>query len=404
MTAHSTTGSQLATPDGSRTGLPVKSEIMTEKSHRNHHLRSIGRAVADLRRGLAVALIDGSGAMAVARAAEDLTDPGLEELRDLAGGLAQSHFAFVITARRAEVLHVPPKGDAICLEISKDDKAVDLSVLADPVDDLSYPVRGPFRRTDAPCPALTEAAVRLAKLARLLPAAVVVSVPADQAQDILLWVRNNDILSVQAADIKAFPEAEASSLTQVTSARVPLDGAENTRIVAFRPADGGIEHLAMIVGDPPRNQPVLARLHSECFTGDLLGSLKCDCGDQLRGALRLMDEAGGGVLLYLAQEGRGIGLINKLRAYSLQDQGFDTVDANERLGFESDERIFRPAARMLELLGFSTVKLMTNNPDKVEGLESAGITVSERVSHHFPPNPHNEFYLETKRRRSGHLL
>ena len=377
---------------------------MTANPSKTRPHRSIGRTVADLRRGLAVALIDGDGSVAVARAAEDLTDVGLSELRDLAQSTNAPHFGFIITARRAEVLHIPPKSNAISLRIRNDDKAANLAVLADPTGDLTHPMRGPFARNEAPNLALTEAAVKLCKLARLLPSAVVVSSGPETADALLFWVRNNDVLVAQVTDINDFPEAEARALTEVTSAKVPMQGAENSRIVAFRPADGGVEHLAIIVGDPPRNQPVLTRLHSECFTGDLLGSLKCDCGDQLRGSLRLMGEAGGGVLCYLAQEGRGIGLINKLRAYDLQDQGFDTVDANERLGFESDERLFEPAARMLHLLGFSQVRLLTNNPDKVEGLAAADIEVVERVAHHFPPNAHNEHYLATKRRRSGHLL
>jgi len=376
---------------------------MTTTTSTAHPLRSVGRAIADLRRGLAVALEDGNGHVAVVRAAEDLSDAGLDEFRQLVGDGLANHLGFIITARRAEVLHIPPKSNAISLRISDDDSAASLSVLADPTGDLTNPLRGPFPRDEAPNQDLTEAAVRLCKHARLLPAAVVATSAEKNGEGLLLWSRNNDVLATQVADINNFSEDEALALTRVTSARVPLEGAENTRIVAFRPADGGIEHLAIIVGDPPRNQPVLTRLHSECFTGDLLGSLKCDCGDQLRGAIRLMGEAGGGVLCYLAQEGRGIGLINKLRAYSLQDEGFDTVDANERLGFESDERIFQPAARMLQLLGFSQIQLMTNNPDKVAGLNEAGIEVVERVSHHFPPNAHNEHYLATKRRRSGHL-
>jgi len=180
-------------------------------------------------------------------------------------------------------------------------------------------------------------------------------------------------------------------------------------MVSFRPANGGAEHHAIVIGEIGSPAlatpgPVLTRLHSECFTGDLLGSLRCDCGDQLRGAVRAIAEAGGGVLLYLAQEGRGIGLMNKLRAYRLQDQGFDTIDANERLGFEADERIYDAAARMLTLLGYDSVRLMTNNPEKIRGLELAGIKVAERVAHSFPDNLHNRNYLATKAKRSGHLF
>ncbi len=149
---------------------------------------------------------------------------------------------------------------------------------------------------------------------------------------------------------------------------------------------------------------MLARLHSECFTGDLLGSLKCDCGEQLRGAIKEISSAGSGVLLYLAQEGRGIGLINKLRAYRLQDQGFDTIEANERLGFEADERLYGIAAKMFSLLGHKSVRLMTNNPEKVAALEAAGIEVAERVPHAFESNEHNRAYLDTKAKKAGHLF
>jgi len=149
---------------------------------------------------------------------------------------------------------------------------------------------------------------------------------------------------------------------------------------------------------------VLIRLHSECFTGDLLGSLRCDCGIQLRSAITEIAKQGSGILLYLAQEGRGIGLVNKLRAYELQDDGFDTIDANEQLGFDADERIYAPAATMLARMGIKRVRLMTNNPEKINGLTRHGIEVAERVAHSFPANGHNENYLRTKAERAGHLL
>jgi GTP cyclohydrolase II len=161
--------------------------------------------------------------------------------------------------------------------------------------------------------------------------------------------------------------------------------------------------VALVVG-AFGGKPPLVRLHSECLTGDVFGSLKCDCGPQLRTALHIIGESGGGVLLYLRQEGRGIGLTNKIRAYSLQDRGLDTVDANRRLGFGDDERDYGHAAGMLRALGIEEVRLLTNNPNKVEGLESAGIQVVERVAHQMPANPHNADYLATKRKRSGHLL
>jgi GTP cyclohydrolase II len=185
--------------------------------------------------------------------------------------------------------------------------------------------------------------------------------------------------------------------------------AEEAEIVAFRAADDLREHVALVIGKQTSDRAPLVRLHSECLTGDILGSLKCDCGPQLDAALRAMaaeasEQGGWGVLLYLRQEGRGIGLINKLRAYRLQDQGFDTVDANNRLGLPTEARDFPVAARMLDLLGVPAIRLMTNNPAKVEALAAAGVTVTERVPHQLPPNPHNARYLDTKRDRTGHIL
>ena len=260
---------------------------------------------------------------------------------------------------------------------------------ADPVRDLATPLKGPYQTVPIDDPAASAAAIRLAKLAGLLPAVFIAPV-------------THELLMVGAADVLAY----SSSLRLRISARakLPIEGAEDTEIVAFRTADGGPEHLALIVGHPPRSAAALTRLHSACLTGDVLGSLKCDCGPQLRAAIAAVSAAGGGIILYLQQEGRGIGLLNKLRAYQLQDQGFDTVDANLRLGFEVDEREFGLAARMLDLLGFNRVRLLTNNPEKVAGLQAAGIDVIERVPLSAGEGNHNAAYLATKRNRTGHLI
>lgn len=248
---------------------------------------------------------------------------------------------------------------------------------------------------------MAAAAIELTKLARLLPAAAFAPVaPHDGAH----WAARHGLLRLSVEDVAHYQAAAARSLRRVGEARLPLAAAESARIVAFRPSDGGIEHLAIVVGEPNPSQPVLTRLHSECFTGDLLGSLRCDCGEQLRGALAEIARRGSGVLLYLAQEGRGIGLVNKLRAYALQDRGADTLEANRQLGFDPDERIYLPAAEMLRQLGFGMVRLMTNNPAKVRALEGCGIAVAERVPHVFPANRHNDRYLETKAARFGHLF
>ena len=198
--------------------------------------------------------------------------------------------------------------------------------------------------------------------------------------------------------------AQRSPLHPVVNARLPMEVSEAGRLHIFRPEDGGEEHYAIEIGTPDRSKPVLARLHSACFTGDLMGSLKCDCGPQLRAALAQMGEEGHGVLLYLNQEGRGIGLANKMRAYSLQDQGFDTVEANHRLGFEDDERDFRLGADILKSMGFAAVRLLTNNPRKVEMMKASGVDVTERVPLRVGENRHNAAYLATKAAKSGHLL
>jgi GTP cyclohydrolase II len=212
--------------------------------------------------------------------------------------------------------------------------------------------------------------------------------------------------SVPADDVRAYNRTIATDLVRVAEARVPLEGAPDARVVAFRAPDSGIEHLAILIGRPEaaNGTAPLARVHSECFTGDLLGSLRCDCGPQLRGALLRMAEEGAGVLLYLAQEGRGIGLVNKLRAYALQDRGLDTVDANRALGWEADERNFLVAATMLEQLGIGAVRLLTNNPDKVAALEACGVAVARRESLIVAANGVNDFYLATKAARFGHYL
>ncbi len=353
-------------------------------------LVDVERAAQDLRRGLPTVIVDAAGAKTLAIAAEFATDEKLAALAALSGSTPELALTHSRAATLKIMLYTP---DVVMVPIPARLTAEDIRSLADPALDLARPLRGPFSGKRETVPAGCLAAVRLAKIARLLPAAVIAVLP-DGLDD-------TNFSKVQADDVMGYDIAAASSLEPVTAAKVPLEGAENTRISAFRPRDGGAEHFAIVIGDPKGGDAVLTRLHSECFTGDLLGSLKCDCGDQLRGAIAEISGHGAGVLLYLAQEGRGIGLINKLRAYALQDQGFDTVEANERLGFEADERIFLPAAEMLRHLGFERVRLMTNNPDKVAALEQFGIEVAERVAHAFPTNEHNAFYLSTKAKKSG---
>lgn len=356
-------------------------------------IRSINRALGDLRRGVPVAIVDNDRALLIL-SCEQLNAGNISEIE----GLSDAKAAIFITENRAHGLKLHAPGPVVALSWPKWLGIDDVAALADPSLDLAHPFKGPFEPLEDLSREKTAlAAVEIVKHAQLLPAAV--GVPANRAV-----LNDADILCVTVDDVLNYQSTIGGALTALVDAHVPLRGAENARIYVFRPEDGGVEHLAIVVGDPPRKHPVLARLHSECLTGDILGSLKCDCGDQLHGALSAISDAGGGVLLYLAQEGRGIGLANKLRAYKLQDQGFDTVDANLRLGFGVDERLFAPAATILKKLGFSQVRLMTNNPQKVEALRQYGINIVERVAHQFPSNVHNEGYLETKGRRTGHML
>lgn len=364
-------------------------------------LRQVDHAITDLRRGGFVLLRE-PGAALLVQAAEAVGPESLVRLRQLAG----EPLALVLTRRRAAALGLieapSEKGGAVLLRLAGDAAAAVVRDLADPAAEQRKPILlGPVTTAAG----AADAAVELIKLARLLPAAVVAPfAPRNVATHAAALAERESFVLLEAADVMAYQATAARSLRPVSEAQVPLSQAENTRIIAFRPSDGGIEHLAILIGDPDAKQPVLVRLHSECFTGDLLGSLRCDCGDQLRGAIAEIARAGSGVLLYLAQEGRGIGLVNKLRAYQLQDAGFDTVDANEQLGFDADERVYLPAAEMLRRLGFERVRLLTNNPEKVASLMRCGISVVERVPHIFPANGHNERYLRTKATRSGHWL
>ncbi|MEM6856951.1 MAG: GTP cyclohydrolase II [Pseudomonadota bacterium] len=267
--------------------------------------------------------------------------------------------------------------------------------IADPSMDLGNPLKGPFKAQNFNWDDIAQAAMELARIAGILPAFLVEPEGAGEAH------------SLKATDLAAYKDT--GHLRIVTRARLPVSAHEDAEIIAFRSTADTREHIALIIGEQSGDKQPLVRLHSECLTGDVLGSLKCDCGPQLDAGLDAMakharEDGGWGVLLYMRQEGRGIGLINKLRAYHLQDQGFDTVDANNRLGLPDEARDFPVAARMLELIGATAIRLLTNNPAKVKSLEGAGISVSERVHHQLPDNPHNAKYLATKRDRSGHLL
>jgi len=344
----------------------------------------IRRAIAALKAGRPVRIEGGAGSVAIlpveTATAEllEMLDPG-------------SKAPLLLSGARAAALSLANERDAadparpVLVERCSWLDAQAALALADPGQDLARAPIGPLRPVPVPDEALASAALRLARSAGLLPALWLLDGPAEAAAAV-------------AADELA---EMVSEVTLIARARLPLEDMPDTQIIAFRSPDGE-EHVALLIG-AFGGRPPLVRLHSECLTGDVFGSLKCDCGPQLREALRLIAAAGGGVLLYLRQEGRGIGLANKLRAYALQDRGLDTVEANQRLGFADDERDYDHAAAMLRALGIDKVRLLTNNSAKVAGLAAAGIEVVERVAHHMPANPHNADYLAVKKSKSGHL-
>jgi GTP cyclohydrolase II len=370
---------------------------------------SIDRAISDLRRGAMVIVRDTNQHSAIAiQAAEMATHDSLRMLMRLTG----SQPTVALTRNRVAAIKpspAPASVQSLILPMNTDAELV--RRIADPTfgpendgDENSGSALSELSVIPEPEDGLVQMAVQLVKFARLLPAVLFARASSLDVERLSTWSRDVGLLLVETRDIRAFPALRARRLVQAAAARVPLSDAENARLVAFRPLDGGEEHVAIVIGEPDTNEPVLIRLHSACLTGDLLGSLRCDCGDQLRGAIRAIESEGGGVLVYLAQEGRDIGLINKLRAYALQDLGVDTVDANEQLGFDADERVYEPAAEILRQLGIRSVRLLTNNPDKVSQLAAAGVNVVDRVAHVFPSNRHNERYLRTKADKTGHLF
>ena len=361
----------------------------TTDSFKPNLTERIARARADLRMGVPIVVSDGKTAGLVC-AAEVLTAERL-------AGLTDTNAVLAITNHRAATLKVAPyDGDLVRVILPKGADIAWVQAMADPADDLRNPMKGPFKTARGSSAKIHRAGIALTKAARLLPACIVVALDDGPA-----FAIKHDLTRL---DADAALATNMSPLDPIISAKLPLDVSEAGRLHIFRPEDGGEEHYAVEIGAPDRAASVLTRLHSACFTGDLLGSLKCDCGPQLRSAMAQMGAEGAGILIYLNQEGRGIGLTNKMRAYSLQDQGFDTVEANHRLGFADDERDFRIGAEILHKLGFSQVRLLTNNPAKAAKLRSSGLTVTDQVPLRVGENRHNAAYLATKATKSGHIL
>jgi GTP cyclohydrolase II len=295
----------------------------------------------------------------------------------------------VVTAERARAIGIETN-ETVALEIDGNAKAAAIMALA-AGSHVAY--SGGVR----PAGKADRAAIELAKLSQGLPAVLVAQ--GGTRAGVLAF----SPVTIEAADVASFAEEIVNSLAIASRASIPLSSGKRSEFVIFRDALGGTS-TAIIVGKPDYAQPVLVRLHSACLTGDVFGSRRCDCGDQLKLAVKRLEHAGAGVVLYLPQEGRGVGLANKMRAYQKQDEGLDTVDANTSLGFQDDERDYKMAGRMLQMLGCRRVILLTNNPAKLEGLAQAGIEIAGRMPIETPVNADNLRYMRAKAARAGHQL
>jgi 3,4-dihydroxy 2-butanone 4-phosphate synthase/GTP cyclohydrolase II len=299
--------------------------------------------------------------------------------------------------------------------ISASDRAKTLKALSDPTtkpDDLGRPghifplkakERGVLRRSGH-----TEAAVDLTRLAGLFPAGVLVEIMNDDGSmarlpQLIKIAEKFDLKIVSIKDLIAYRLSQESLIVKGVEVHLPTKFGD-FRFVPFKQKSNGLEHMALIKGTWDIDEAITVRVHSSCATGDIFGSLRCECGEQLHKAMKTIEKEGKGVIVYMSQEGRGIGLMNKIKAYKLQEEGLDTVDANTELGFDADERDYGVGAQILRELGVSKMRLMTNNPIKRIGLEGYGLTIVENLPLEIEPNPYNEFYMLTKQQRMGHKL
>ena len=357
---------------------------------------AVDRARGELRHGRAVLVRDGDRALLIG---------GLEALEDTVCGAikaqASGRFVLLLNWRRAEVLGARAKdGALVSLTLSAPDDSLASA------QELAYGARA--KELSLPAlevidgDGLADAAMVLARLAQLAPALMIAEVSGTTTADLEASLSTGDVLTVNADDILR-AEGQTPRIKRVSAARVPLVEGIETQFIAFRGPMPSDEQVAVVIGNPDMSKPVPMRVHSSCLTGDVFGSLRCDCGEQLEATIRKLTAMGGGIVLYLAQEGRGIGLTNKLRAYGLQDSGVDTYDANAHLGFEPDERRFDIAGTMLADLGVKSVRLLTNNPRKVDSLRAEGIDVVDRVPLTGGLTRFNAQYLRTKVEKGGHF-
>ena len=361
----------------------------------------IERAISELRRGGKLVISDINSGTSVLLVASELMQ--IETVNELSK-LALSRPNIILSKNRSETIGINGAHGPCSILINNDWTVDDILSLCMPLTNHIIPkIDGALSEGYN---GIVSSCILLLRQSRLLPAGLMTIISNVAIDQINKWAFDKNLIHVDTTDINSYEKLSASSLFMSVRAKVPILHTENCEIIIFRPKDGGNEHFCLVFGKNRtlKNDNALVRVHSQCITGDVLDSLKCDCGQQLKQSIKLMAESDEGVLIYLAQEGRDIGLLNKLRAYSLQDGGMDTVEANEDLGFNDDERLYYPAKEILNQLKIKNVKLITNNPKKVEHLKNLGINVTKRVPIKILPNKHNKNYLETKLKKSGHLL
>ena len=370
---------------------------MQEKRAKNAYMKA-NRAAAELRRGGHVMLRLNNGEAALFRGAEFADISDILDLSRLAG----SGPLLVLTASRVESLGRSLRKDWPAATIALANHQFD-HVFEFIFGDVHLAHDDEINLVAERSGSLADHATRLLRSSKLLPTALLARLPFSDIAVQDRFALEHNILVLEARDLESY-QNHGDTMTRIAArAKVPLAVAEDAEVVMFRAEIGNEDHFAVLIGTGPNADAPIVRLHSQCITGDVLGSLKCDCGEQLQKAMRMMTNEGGGVLIYLAQEGRDIGLLNKMRAYALQDKGLDTVDANHALGFATDERVFLPAARILNALGITQLRLITNNPDKIRQLELCGFVVFVGLPMEIASNPHNENYIATKKHRTGHL-
>ena len=366
----------------------------------------IERAISELRRGGRIVISDDNTGVSIVLFAAELIEEGtIDEISQA----TLSRPSIILSSNRASAIGIRINNQPCSISVQRNWTETDILSLCMPLIDHPKPkINGVISENNK----IVSSCLLILRQARLLPAGLMSIISNVSFDDINHWSFKNDLININTNDIQFYETSNSNKLTMSVKAKVPISYTDNCEIVIFRPKDGGDEHFCLIFGKT-RNvnndinhdcNNTLVRIHSQCITGDILESLKCDCGQQLKESIKLMANANEGLLIYLAQEGRDIGLLNKLRAYSLQENGMDTVEANEALGFNDDERLYYPAKEILSQFKINKVRLITNNPKKVEHMLNLGISVTERIPIKIDANKHNKKYLETKSKKSGHFL